>query len=132
MNLVYQSFVKKLLIYTIILAVAGYIICQFLPTEFITPSIIYLYLFFFSVALIVHYLLLKIAQKRINRFVNYFMLLTFGKLLFYLTIILIYALIYRSDAKVFIITFLILYFCFTSFEVVLSLSNTKKELHKNE
>jgi hypothetical protein len=125
MKITYQAFVKKLLLFTIILAIAGYGIYQILPTEFTSPVIIYLYLFFFSVTLIVHYLLLKIAQKRANSFINYFMLLTFGKLLFFLTIILIYALLFRTDAKVFIITFFILYVCFTSFEVVMSLKGAQ-------
>lgn len=132
MKLTYQAFVKKLLIFTIILAAIGFGLYQILPFDFTTPVVIYLYLFFFSITLIVHYLLLKIAQKRANSFINYFMLLTFGKLLFFLTIILVYALLYRDDAKVFIITFFILYVCFTSFEVVMSLKGANQKAVKKQ
>ena len=54
-----------------------------------------------------------------------FMLLTFGKLIFFLTIILIYAFLNRDDAVQFIAAFAILYFSFTAFEVTLSLQHTK-------
>ena len=121
----YLDFLKKLLIYTVILGVIGYLIVSILPDEYITPTLPYLFVFFFSVTLIVHYILLKVSLKRVANFVNYFMLLTFGKLIFFLSVILIYALLYRDDAPQFIISFFILYVFFTAFEVALSLSNSK-------
>ena len=125
MKLKYLDFLKKLIIYTIILGIAGYLIVSFLPSDYISPTLPYLFVFFFSVTLIVHYILLKVSIKRVTNFVNYFMLLTFGKLIFFLTIILIYALLFRDDALQFIISFFILYVFFTGFEVVLSLSHSK-------
>lgn len=121
----YVDFLKKLLIYTIVLAAAGFLIVYFLPEQFISPALPYLFLFFFSVTLIVHLILLKVSQKKTGGFINFFMLLTFGKLLFFLTIIILYALFNRSDAVRFIISFFILYVFYTAFEVVLSLSHTK-------
>ena len=121
----YIDFLKKLLIYTFLLAVVGFLIAYFLPKQFITPTLPYLFFFFFSVTLIVHLILLNVSQKKASGFINFFMLLTFGKLLFFLTIILIYALLNRSDAVRFIISFFILYMFYTAFEVVLSLSHTK-------
>ena len=121
----YIDFLKKLLIYTIVLAAAGFLIVYFLPEKFISPALPYLFLFFFSVTLIVHLILLKVSQKKTSGFINFFMLLTFGKLLFFLTIIILYALFNRSDAVRFIISFFILYVFYTAFEVVLSLSHTK-------
>ncbi len=125
MKIKYLDFLKNLIIYTIVLGIIGYLVVYFLPDEYITPTLPYLFVFFFSVTLIVHYILLKVSLKRVNNFVNYFMLLTFGKLIFFLTIILIYALLYRDDAPQFIISFFILYVFFTAFEVVLSLSHSK-------
>lgn len=117
----YVDFLKKLLIYTSILALAGLAVTVVIPKEFISPALPHLFFFFFSITLIVHLVLIKVSGKSSNNFINYFMLLTFGKLLFFLTIILIYALLNRSDAVPFIISFFILYVCFTTFEVVLSL-----------
>jgi hypothetical protein len=121
----YIDFLKKLLIYSIVLAAAGFLIVYFLPEQFISPALPYLFFFFFSVTLIVHLILLKVSQKKTGGFINFFMLLTFGKLLFFLTIIILYALFNRSDAVRFIISFFILYVFYTAFEVVLSLSHTK-------
>ncbi len=132
MYLKYINFLRKLLIYTIILAVTGYVIVYFLPDKYISKKLPYLYLFFMSITGVVHYILLRISLKRETSFANYFMLLTFGKLIFFLSIILIYALINREDAPQFIISFFILYVFYTAFEVVLSLSQTKSRKENPE
>lgn len=123
----YIDFFKKLTIFTIIIALAGYGVVYFLPPEFITPTLPYLFVFFFAASLVVHYVLLKIASRRPTGFINYFMLLTFGKLIFFLSIILIYSFLNREDAVPFIIAFFILYLFFTVFEVVLSLTHVSKK-----
>jgi hypothetical protein len=53
------------------------------------------------------------------------MLVTFGKLIFFLTIILVYFLLNREDVLPFAIAFFILYILFTIFEVVQSLALAK-------
>lgn len=121
----YIDFLKKLMIFTIVLAIVGYIVSLFLPGKYISPTLPFLYLFFFSSTAIVHQVLLKISVEKPASFTNYFMLLTFGKLIFYLTIILVYSLLIREDSVRFIITFFILYVFYTVFEVVLSLAHTK-------
>ena len=123
MQLKYIDFLKKLFIFTTILALAVYSLTYVLPGKFISPTLPALFLFFFCATGVVHYILLGISIKKPNRFINYFMLLTFGKLLFYLTIILIYALVKRDDAVAFILSFAALYLFFTAFEVTQSLSN---------
>lgn len=125
MKIIYIDFLKKLLIYSFILGGAGALAVYFLPASFISPALPFLFVFFIAVTLIVHLILLNVAKKKTGGFVNLFMLLTFGKLLFFLTIILAYALLNRSDAVRFIISFFILYIFYTAFEVVLSLSHTK-------
>jgi hypothetical protein len=121
----YLDFLKKLLIFTIILALAGYFLTYLLPEKFISPTLPALFIFFFSVTGIVHYVLLGISVKKPNSFINYFMLLTFGKLMFYLSIILIYSLIKRDEAVSFILSFAVLYLFFTAFEVTQSLSHAR-------
>ncbi|MCB2220933.1 MAG: hypothetical protein KQI35_11105 [Bacteroidetes bacterium] len=125
MGLNYYVFLKKLIVYTLILGALGYGIAYFLPKEFITPTLPFLYVFFFSATMIIHYILLRVSQKKTSGFINYFMLLTFGKLIFFLTIILVYALVFRDDAIPFIISFFILYFFFTLFEIIQSLKHNK-------
>lgn len=125
MKNLYIEFLKKLIVFTAVIAVLGYLSTYLLPPNYVTPAWPYLFVFFFSVTLIVHNILLKVSKKRAQNFINIFMLLTFGKLIFYLSIILAYALINREDSIPFIITFFILYVLFTIFEVALSLSHTK-------
>ncbi len=121
MKNLYIIFLKKLLVFTIIVALVGFIFTILLPANYITPTLPFLYVFFFAATLVVHYILLKVSEKRTPGFINMFMLVTFGKLIFFLTIILIYALLNRDDAIPFIVAFFILYVFFTVFEVTLSL-----------
>lgn len=125
MKNLYLVFLKKLLLFTLVLALVGYLFTYLLPENIVTPTLPFLYVFFFATTLVVHYILLKVSEKKTSGFINFFMLLTFGKLLFFLSIILAYALLNRADAIPFIIAFFILYVCFTAFEVTLSLSHTK-------
>lgn len=139
MSLNYVSFTKKLIVFTLIVAAVGSGIAYLLPDQYVTPTLPFLYVFFFAVTLLIHYVLLQVSVKRAASFINYFMLLTFGKLMFLLSIVLVYALVRREDATSFIMAFFILYVFFTFFEVVQSLSLTraknlqrKKELEELE
>lgn len=132
MQFKYLDFLKKLLIFTVLLALAVYFLTYILPEKFISSTLPALFVFFFTATGVVHYILLRISLKRPNSFINYFMLLTFGKLLFYLTIILVYALIKRNDAVSFILSFATLYLFFTAFEVTQSLSHAKVKKENTE
>ena len=125
MKLNYLAFIKKLFLYTVFIAVIGAAAAYLLPANYITPTLPFLYVFFFAATLLVHYVLLQVSLKKASSFINYFMLLTFGKLIFFLSIVLAYALLRREDAAQFIIAFFVLYIFFTVFEVVQSLSLTK-------
>ncbi len=126
------NFGKKLIIFTIIFAIAGFLVTYVLPDQYITPVLPYLFLFFFSVTLLIHYILLKLKAKKESAFIRMFMLLTFAKLLFFLFILIIYAFIYRNDAIAFIIDFFVLYFFFTIFEVNQTLKAVKLNSGKKE
>lgn len=124
-KLSYYKFLRKLIIFTLILGAIGYGVSLFLPDSFKSPTIPYLYIFFFSVSILVHHTLISVSIKRTTQFINYFMLLTFGKLIFYLSLILVYMLLYRSDILPFVGAFFILYLFFTIFEVNESLALTR-------
>jgi hypothetical protein len=103
----------------------GFGIVQVIPAQYITPTLPYLYVFFFSVTILVHYTLMLVSKKKTMLFSNYFMLLTMGKLIFFLSIILVYFLLNRDDVLPFAIAFFILYILFTVFEVMQSLTLSK-------
>ena len=120
------TFAKNTFFFTIILALICFIISYFLPVKYITPTLPYLFIFFFAVTLFVHYVLMKACEKRMSKFVNFFMLATFLKLMLYIMILVIYVLFNRSDAIPFILTFFIIYLFFTVFEIISILSFIKK------
>jgi hypothetical protein len=126
------TFLRQLIIFTLIIGAAGFGIVQFIPAQYITPTLPYLYVFFFSVTILVHYTLLLVSKKRTLQFSNYFMLLTFGKLIFFLSIILVYFLLNRDDVLPFAIAFFILYILFTVFEVMQSLALSKSGTGKQQ
>jgi len=131
MKLKYAEFLRKLLIFTLLVGLAAFLIAFMIPSQYISPALPFLFFFFFSVTLIVHLILVRVSEKKAPGFINYFMLLTFGKLIFFLTIILIYALTNRNDAVPFIISFFLLYVFYTAFEVVLSLAYIKTKRKEN-
>lgn len=127
------TFVKWLLLFTIIVGFVGYMIFFLIPVKYYTPTYPFLLAFYFALTLIVHNLLQKAVNKRPARFINLFMLTTFLKLFFILIVMVIYALIRSNDAIPFIITYFCLYILFTTFEVISilnyarSVSESKKE-----
>ncbi len=127
----YLDYLKNALLFTVILAVIGYAVFYFLPDGFYTPTFPFLLFFFLSVSLIVHYLLIKAAQKRPAKFVNQFMLTTFLKLVFFLVVLVIYSVANRDDAISFIMTYFVLYLFYTAFELVSILRFNKKNLNAN-
>ncbi|MCK5840036.1 MAG: hypothetical protein KAG99_09305 [Bacteroidales bacterium] len=131
MKSVYLNFLSRLFAFSLILGIIAFAISYFLPKTLLTPTLPYLFPFFFAVTMIIHYLLLKAYERKHSRFITSFMLVIFLKLFFYLAIMVIYVLINKTDAMRFIITYFILYVFYTSFEVVSILSYTKTMGQKN-
>jgi hypothetical protein len=102
----------------VILGAIAYGFTLILPSNYITPTLPFLFFLFFATTLLVHYILLKGSEKRYSKFVNYYMLTTFLKLVFYMIIMVIYALLNKADAIAFIICFFILYMAYTIFEFI--------------
>lgn len=128
MNSLLQVFVKRLLFFTAFLAASGLLLFQLLPRNFITPALPFLLLFFMAVTMIGYYLLLKASSKTLLKFLNAFLLLTFGKLILFIGVLVLYILLNRWDAMPFGIGFFVLYLFYTAFEVVY-LVKISKSLH---
>ncbi len=124
----YKSFIRSLTVYTVILAVISYVIRHWVPEIPITSSYLFIILFMFGVTLAILWLLNKSMDVKLSRFANAFMLLIFGKILFYIVIIFIYAYLNRDEAVSFIISFFIYYIFYTGFEIFVLLKiNQQKE-----
>ncbi len=124
-------FISNLLLFTLILAGLGFLYSYLAPDKSVTPAWPYIIIFFFVITLLVYYLVKNYLAKKISRFVNFYMILTFLKLFLFIIIIVIYAIYNRVDAIPFIITFLIYYLLFTVFEVISVLKASQKAANSN-
>ena len=125
----YIDFLKRLLIFSLILGVITFGIAFFLPPKAITPVLPFLFLFFISVTLTGYYLLIKAAGKKFIKFLNYYLLTTTLKLLLFIAILVGYIMLNKEDAGPFGISFFILYLLYSVFEVV-SLVSYSRSLNR--
>lgn len=121
-NLLFRTAIRRFLIHTLAsAAILGIIYAFAINTRlayYFSPAIPWLLIFFVVIYNLVYYLQLKSTQSRSAKFVNIALLSTGFKLLLFMMILVAYALLNRDDAANFIIAFLILYFIFTSLEVI--------------
>lgn len=126
MNQTYLQFLVRLTIMTVIIGLAGFLLKRFLPPDTISPAYSIILLLFFLVTAFIHYILLRITRLNPRRFVSYFMLATFIKLIVYFSAVLVFVFTNRENILSFIITFFVMYILFTVFEVVLILKQTRE------
>jgi len=119
------GFVRQILLFTAILMAVSLILYFLLPRFWFSLSLPFLFFFFLSSSILSFHFLLKSLTQRFSKFVNVFLLTTAVKLLLYIAVIIIYVLVNRSDALPFLISFFILYLCYTVFEVIKLVSVTK-------
>jgi hypothetical protein len=122
----YQKFILQLTILSLIAGFLAYLLDRFLPSGFITPALPYLFILFYVITALVHFVLLKISALNPGKFVSYFMLTTFLKLMNYLIVIVVYVFYVKKGVLPFILAFFALYIIYTVFEVVTILSQTKE------
>ena len=125
MNPVYLSFMKRLFVFTAIIGLLSFLSSMVLPSDYVSIAMPYLLLFFFAITSGSHYLVLNAIKQRTSRFINYFMISIFVKLVFYSILIALYAMVNKEDVIPFIIVFFIYYLCFTIFELIEILKATK-------
>lgn len=111
----YKVYLRKLTVIAVVLAIA------FVGFFLLFPAMSNIWqglsiLFFFVVSAIVHRFLLKELDNP-KKFVMRFMMTTTMKLLLYLSVILTFVLLNKSQAVAFVIAFLLFYIIFTVFEV---------------
>jgi hypothetical protein len=122
----YLQFIIRLTILSLILGLLAFILSRFLPDGMISPALPYLFILFYVITAIVHYILLRITALNPRKFVSYFMLATFLKLMNYLIVVVVYAFYVKEGILPFILSFFILYIFYTVFEVVTILAQTKE------
>ncbi len=104
-------------VFTLILAVLTLVAIQFLAVLANAKDWFFLLLFMYVVNLSVLFFLHKYSFKRTVSFVNVFLLTSFGKMMIYIAILLLYVYLNPGSAIPFIVLFLVYFMFFLIFEV---------------
>ena len=113
----FNKFLRLTSVLSVILLIASFSLSFFFKDLSQSLARPWLILFFLAITNLVFYYQVKASITKSSRSVNVFIITTGFKLLFFLAIIIIYALIFRDDAASFIIDFFILYLIFMIIEV---------------
>jgi hypothetical protein len=97
-----------------------------LHSKFISSQFWALLIFFTAVTIIIFLVIARLTEIRPGRFVSSFMLLTFVKLVCFISVILAYVFYNRNDAVAFILDFFVLYVFYSVFEIIAIVSYLKK------
>lgn len=113
-----KKFILKSTVLTIVVLVLGAILYGTYLNSYYQSVLLFVVLFFYLATNLIHTFLLKIAVKSGSKFTSQFMAINFGKMFFYLAVAVVYALLNREYAKIFLANFLVLYAIYTTFEVM--------------
>jgi len=126
----YKKYFTRSLIFAIIVSLVLFLVFFFALPQFYLNIFPWLILFFLASNSIVHYVLTKAGKQKITKFSTFFMASTTAKLFLNLIFIVLYVVLNKDDAVVFLIVFFILYVFFTFFETFSLLSDLKNEDQK--
>jgi len=113
-----KSFMIRLLIITAFIEVIALGWWFAMPPQWVSPSLPVLPIFFMAVTFLIHKGFVAAVGLRPQQFVTRFMLITTIKLLSFLALLLVYALMFKDDALQFLLSFFILYIVYSVFEVM--------------
>lgn len=124
-----RKYAFRLLIFSIIMALLT-IGMQFIFPQYASPALPFIVLFFFFITLFTLYIVLRGDSKKDNkRFISSYLLSRIIKLFSCLLFLLIYVLTNKEDGWRFAISFIIIYFLYSFFEV-LALKGENDEIIK--
>ncbi len=121
-----KQFLTLLLLFTAIGMGIFYSFTNFILKNGVPVVCYFLFLYFFLVSAFSHFRILKANQENSSRFVTAFMATLGIKIAISFLLILLLGLLFRADLLVIALTFLVLYFAYTAFEVVAIVKVVKK------
>jgi hypothetical protein len=125
-----KRFIIKIAAISLVLTLIGWLLfSRFIPQYYI-PVLPFLLPFFIVVSISVHAFQLNQAKKDLAKFTRNNMLITFFKLIFYLTVAITYFAVDAKNAKVFAICFTLLYLIFSVVEVTSLIKDTPGNKNK--
>lgn len=112
-----KSFLIKLTVITLGLALIGWLAFSFFFTQYYLPALPFLLAFFYVITIAIHAYQLRLAKKDIGKFARSNMLITFFKLIVYSVIAVVYIAFDKENAIPFVVCLMLLYLVFTFIEV---------------
>jgi hypothetical protein len=115
----FLKFLLRITVFSALLSIILFFLIPALPPKFQLNTWWIMICFFFLITSLFHFGLLRSIKKRPASITIYYMAGTTFKLLLYIAIMLIYGSLHKETAMVFVLTFFMLYFLYTIFEVAL-------------
>lgn len=112
-----KQFIIKSTTLTFIVFILGLILYNTILRAYYFATLPFVLLFFYLVTNLVHAYLLKIADKTSAKFTSQYMAISYIKMFFYLAVAIVFVILNKENAKVFIANFLLFYIIYTVFEV---------------
>ena len=122
----FRKFIFREFVFAIILALIAFVLFQTILIEYYLPVLWILFGLINVFTAIFHYSVLQVSEKEPSKFSSRFMMVSGIKMIIYLMIIVFYAFSFPEKAKIFLISFFILYSLYTVFEVIFILNYFKK------
>ena len=117
MNELMKRFLIRSTILALVFFIMGWILYTYVIPQHYQNIFPFILIFFLLTTNLVHAYLLRVAEKYTPKFTIRFMATSSLKMLFYLTIAITYAFVFRDQAKFFLINYLAIYMGFTIMEV---------------
>ncbi len=121
-----NSFLIRLTILTGFMEIIAFGWSVAMPKEWVTPVLPVLPVFFMAVTFLIHKGFERAIELRPRQFVTRFMLITTIKLLSFLALLLVYALMFKDDAVQFLLSFFVMYLVYSAFEVIAVMKLNKR------
>jgi len=126
-----KKFSFRIILFSAIIA-GLVVVFQWLFPQYASPALPFIVLFFFIITLLTMFIVLRDDKgKEEKKFVSSYMLSRVIKLLSCLVFLLVYVLVNKEDAIRFAISFLLVYFLYSIFEVFLLKKENQEISEKN-
>jgi len=124
---VFSKFLIKSIIYTLLISIVSVILFQTVLKNYYLPIFWFLLFFIAILTTTFHLYLIRLSKKEFPKFSSNFILISGIKMMIYLVFIISYSFLNPKQAVTFLISFLILYFLYTFFEVIMLISFYKNQ-----
>ena len=112
-----RQYARRLTIFGLLVFAIYMLFTLLAPGRLIPFLYLYIVPFFYVVVMISRLILEKYMDKGGNRFSNSFIIITVARFIFYVGVLMTYSFVFPDNAVAFIITFFMVYFAFTLYEV---------------